>query len=114
MCYVSEATLEATSNDVVRLFCRWFHQGAAQLVSVARATAQAELRLSGLKALFDSLGAESCDKSKLLNSHKDLFHFISFHFISFHFISFHFISYHFISYICIINSIYIYIYTDLC
>ena len=36
---------------------RWFHQGTAQLVSVARATAQAELRLSGLKALFDSLGA---------------------------------------------------------
>eukprot|EP00913_Durusdinium_trenchii_P034808 g32560.t1 len=33
---------------------RWFHQGAAQLVTVARATAQAELRLSGLAALFDS------------------------------------------------------------
>eukprot|EP00931_Biecheleriopsis_adriatica_P124617 TRINITY_DN9976_c0_g2_i2.p1 TRINITY_DN9976_c0_g2~~TRINITY_DN9976_c0_g2_i2.p1 ORF type:complete len:863 (-),score=202.36 TRINITY_DN9976_c0_g2_i2:15-2570(-) len=33
---------------------RWFHLGAAQVVTVARATAQAELRLSGLAALFDS------------------------------------------------------------
>lgn len=34
---------------------RWFHLGAAQVVTVARATAKAELRLSGLAALFDSL-----------------------------------------------------------
>jgi len=34
---------------------RWFHLGAAQVVTVARATAQAELQLSGLAALFDSL-----------------------------------------------------------
>jgi len=33
---------------------RWYHLGAAQLVTVARASAQAELRLSGLAALFDS------------------------------------------------------------
>lgn len=33
---------------------RWFHLGTAQVVTVARATAQAELRLSGLAALFDS------------------------------------------------------------
>lgn len=33
---------------------RWFHQGVAQMVTLARASAQAELRLSGLAALFDS------------------------------------------------------------
>lgn len=33
---------------------RWFHQGAAQVVSLARATAQAELQLCGLAALFES------------------------------------------------------------
>ncbi|CAE8706305.1 unnamed protein product, partial [Polarella glacialis] len=33
---------------------RWFHHGAAAVVTMARASAQAELRLSGLVALFDS------------------------------------------------------------
>ncbi|CAE7531982.1 unnamed protein product, partial [Symbiodinium microadriaticum] len=36
---------------------RWFHLGIAHMVTVARASAQAELKLSGLAALFDSLGA---------------------------------------------------------
>lgn len=33
----------------------WFHLGVAQVVAIARATLQAELHLSGLAALFDSL-----------------------------------------------------------
>lgn len=33
---------------------RWFHLGIAHMVTVARASAQAELKLSGLAALFDS------------------------------------------------------------
>mmetsp|Transcript_87344 Transcript_87344/g.252182 ORF Transcript_87344/g.252182 Transcript_87344/m.252182 type:complete len:439 (+) Transcript_87344:178-1494(+) len=33
---------------------RWFYQGASPVASVARATAQAELRLAGLSELFDN------------------------------------------------------------